>query len=297
MPATRFLVIAALLALFVLTALSVAPAFDGGYTFDEQGGLADNRAVHPGASALDALTYRYSPDQMRPLFFLSVWLDARAHGLEPRGFRITNLLLHLACGAIVFLLLKRLSGYGALAGTALFLMHPLQAESIIYIWGRSEVLATLLGLAALLVLTPRQPATEATGGPATSARAGPLRWTAAWLLLALALAAKEEAILLPLIAWLFWRFGLDRPWRESTGRAALFSVPALAFVIVRPLVLGAVGRQVFARSLGDNILAQAVVTLRMARLTLLPRGLSIDHAAVVPPLVRGLGAAALVVLL
>src|SRR6185436_15407983 len=198
---------AALLALFALTALAVAPAFDGDFTFDEQGGLADNRAVHPGARLADALAFRYSPDQSRPLFFLSLWLDARWHGMAPRGFRITSLLLHLLCGAMVYLLLRRVSSAGALAGTALFLLHPLQAESIIYIWGRSEVLSTLLGLAALLVLTP---AAAEPGRSAPGPLAAPWHWLLAWLLLILALAAKEEAVVLPLIAFVFWRFAIDQ---------------------------------------------------------------------------------------
>ena len=193
---------ATLLVLAALTVLAVAPAFDGAFTFDEAGGVADNRAVHPGADVRDALAYRYSPDQTRPIFFLSLWVDAQLHGLAPRGFRITGLLLHLLTGLLVFALLRRASGAGALAGTALFLLHPLQAESIIYIWGRSEVLATLLGLGALLVLTP--PGRPA-GGPAPSPEStgGLVRAGVACLLLALALAAKEEAILLPLIAFLY----------------------------------------------------------------------------------------------
>jgi len=293
--ARSFAATAALLVLSALTALSVAPAFDGDFTFDEQGGLADNRAVHPGAPLVDALAFRYSPDQARPLFFLSLWLDAQAHGMAPRGFRLTSLLLHLACGAIVFALLLRASPTGALAGAALFLLHPLQAESIIYIWGRSEVLSALFGLASLLALTPAA-GKPGAGGPAPTPSAAPGRWLLAWLLLVLALAAKEEAVVLPLVAFLFWRFAIDRPWRESATRAALLGIPVLAFIVTRPILLGAVGRQVFARSLGDNLLAQAVVTLRMTWLTLLPAELSIDHAAGVPSAAAGFGAIALCLL-
>jgi hypothetical protein len=91
----------------VVTALTVAPAVDGAFTFDEHAGVAGNRAIHPGAPVSSALAYRFSPDQARPLFFLSPWMDARLHGLAPRGFRITNVVLHLVCGIVVFLLLRR----------------------------------------------------------------------------------------------------------------------------------------------------------------------------------------------
>ena len=44
-----------------------------------------------------------------------------------------------------------LAAPAALAGTALFLLHPLQSESVLYIWGRSEILSTLFGLLAILL--------------------------------------------------------------------------------------------------------------------------------------------------
>jgi Tfp pilus assembly protein PilF len=103
----------------------------------------------------------------------------------------------------------------------------------------------------------------------------------------LALAAKEEAIALPLIAFVYWVLAENRPVRPALARAALLSLPVVAFVTLRPLLLGAAGRQVFARGLGDNVLGQAVVTLRLLRLTLLPIGQSFDPAASVPSMALG----------
>jgi len=257
----------------LLTALCCLPAIDAPFTFDETAGLADNRALRPGAPLAAALAYRFSPDQARPIFFLSLSINARLFGLVPRAFRAVNLALHLLCGLLVYLLLRRLprvaSAGPALAGTALFLLHPLQAESVIYTWGRSGVLSTLLALASLLLasLTNRRPA---------------LLWAGALASLALALATKEEAVVLPLIALLWWVLAEDRPARPALRGAILLAVPVVIFVLVRLLALGAAGRQVYVRSVADNILGQAVVTLRMARLLVLPFGMSVDHVAEVP---------------
>ena len=88
--------------------LCCLPAVDAPFTFDEQAGIEDNRVVHPGASFAEAVRYRYSPDQARPVFFASLLLDADLWGMKPRGFRLTGFLLHLACGAILYVLLRRL---------------------------------------------------------------------------------------------------------------------------------------------------------------------------------------------
>src|SRR5262245_44941975 len=176
--------LAGLLLLLVATILAVAPSLDGAFTFDEQAGIAANRAIQPGAPWRGALAYRFSPDQSRPLFFLSLWLDARWHGMAPRGFRVTSLVLHLVSGSVVALLLWRAArrqpvpppaaAGAALAGTALFLLHPLQAESVIYIWGRSGILTALLALLALLI------APAPGDSPSRRAMPQPFAWIAAW---------------------------------------------------------------------------------------------------------------------
>ena len=258
-------------------------------------GIANNRALHPGAPLPAALAYRFSPDQARPLFFLSLWADARLFGLSPRPFRVTNLALHLLCGLLVYLLLRRLPGSRspgpALAGTALFLLHPLQSESVIYTWGRSGVLCAVLMLAALLLAPRRQEGAPRHGAAAGRAGEGPshrlLGWVASLVSLELALAAKEEAVVLPLIALVWWRVAEGRSVRSAARDAGLLAVPVALFLLLRLVLLGAAGRQVYVRSIGDNILGQAIVTLRMIRLAIMPIGQSVDHQADVPSLPIG----------
>ncbi len=276
-----------LVALLAVTALCCLPAVDAPFTFDEQAGIADNRAVHPGAPLREALLYRFSPDQARPLFFLSLRLDAAAHSLAPRGFRITGLLLHLLAGLALYRLLRRLPlpDAAALAGTAVYLLHPLQSESIIYIWGRAGVLATLFSLLCLLAV-PWEHGDDATGTGATG-RGDALRWLAALACLVLALAAKEEPVMLPLLAFVWWTMAEARPARGAVRRATALAVPIALFLALRAALLGAVGRQVFARGLRENILGQSVVALRTLRLVLVPTGQSIDPLALVPSLPLG----------
>src|SRR5262249_54057494 len=119
-----------LLGLLLLTCVCCLPSLRAPFTHDEEAGIAVNRYVHPGASLADAARYRFSPDQWRPVFFVTLWLESRLHGLEPRGYRLVSLLMHLACGVAVYVLLRRLrpiSDGGALAGTAFFLLHPMQS--------------------------------------------------------------------------------------------------------------------------------------------------------------------------
>lgn len=293
--------------LLTVTAIACLPALHAPFTFDEQAGVQTNRAVHPGASWKEALTYRFSPDQTRPLFFASLLLDARLWGMEPRGFRRTDGLLHLAAGVLVWLLLRRAlrhtlrralprsadpfltarrAEWAALAGTAVFLLHPLQSESILYIWGRAGILSAMACYAAILVVPwndePSQGAMDL------------LRWGLALAAAVVALLSKEDAVALPGLALIVWIVAERRPWRPALMRALVLALPVLAFLALRTVFLGAVGRQVYARSLESNLLVQSIVSLRFLGLTLVPYGQSIDHVQPVPPFL--LAAAALLVL-
>ncbi|HEX9427548.1 MAG TPA: tetratricopeptide repeat protein [Candidatus Polarisedimenticolia bacterium] len=278
---------AEILTLALLCCVTIAvclPAIDAPFTFDETAGIAGNRAVRPESPISSAIAYRYSLDQARPLFFLSLWADARLFGTAPRGFRATNLLLHLVSSLLVYALIRRATGpAGALAGAALFLLHPLQSESVLYIWGRSGILATLLAVAALLAVPP-------PGRPVGPGPGDRFRWAAALVSLSLALLAKEETVVLPLIAFIWWSAAEKRPRRAALLSATLLALPVILFVLGRLAILGAAGRQVYARGFAENLAGQAAVTLRMARLLIVPYGQSVDHAAVVPGPWPGLGA-------
>src|SRR5438093_1221113 len=244
---------------------------------------------HPVARFREALAYRYSPDQARPLFFASLLLDADLWGMRPRGFRVTCFLLHLACGVLLYLLLKRPPGTAeaALAGTALFLLHPLQSESVLYIWGRSEVLSTLFGLAAMLLALRA----GERAGPGSTARFRAL-WAGALGCTALGLASKEETVALPVIFFLWWTLAEGRPASPALGRAAVLAAPVALFLVIPSVALGEIGRQVYVRSVFDNILGQGVVTLQMLRLFFVPIGQSIDHPLSVPDVILGSAAIA-----
>ncbi|HYS04997.1 MAG TPA: tetratricopeptide repeat protein [Candidatus Dormibacteraeota bacterium] len=269
----------ALLLLLLVTFLCCLPAVNAPFTYDEHAGIEENRVVHPGARLADAVAFRYSPDQARPLFFASLLLDADLWGMRPAGFRVTGFLLHLACGVLLWLLLARPPGDAvtALAGTAVFLLHPLQSESVLYIWGRSEVLATLFGLAAILL------ALRAAGRPTRFFAL----WAGALACVALGLASKEEAIAIPILFFLWWTVAEGRPWRPGAARALALAVPVILFLAIRGVALGEVGRQVYVRSVGDNILGQGVATLEMLRLFFLPIGQTVDHPTGVPGAVPG----------
>jgi pentatricopeptide repeat protein len=91
-----------------------------------------------------------------PLTWLSLQVDAklwkRSDGvLDPMGFHLTNVLLHAANSALVFLCLRSLTGtsWRSAAVALLFCVHPLRVESVAWVTERKDVLSAYFGLLAL----------------------------------------------------------------------------------------------------------------------------------------------------
>ncbi|MGP8022369.1 MAG: tetratricopeptide repeat protein [Limisphaerales bacterium] len=87
-----------------------------------------------------------------PLTMLSHMLDCQIYGLNPWGHHLTNVLLHGANTALVFLLLRGLTGaiWQSLMVAAFFGLHPLHVESVAWVAERKDVLSTFFGLLCLM---------------------------------------------------------------------------------------------------------------------------------------------------
>ncbi|NTV04374.1 hypothetical protein HGA89_05615, partial [bacterium] len=91
----------------------------------------------------------------QPLTLLSLALDHRLAGPDPRMFHAVNLLLHAINTLLVFhlvrLLVARDRGPGLAAATAaLFAVHPLLVESVAWAAQRKDVLYALFYLGSLV---------------------------------------------------------------------------------------------------------------------------------------------------
>jgi tetratricopeptide (TPR) repeat protein len=82
--------------------------------------------------------------QYNPLAILSFMLDFTLwKGLNPEGYHLTNIVIHTFNGLLVYRLLLRLHGerLPALVATGIFLLHPVQVESVGWISERKGLLS------------------------------------------------------------------------------------------------------------------------------------------------------------
>jgi Flp pilus assembly protein TadD len=79
-----------------------------------------------------------------PLTWLSHILDWQLYGNNAGGHHITNLIFHIANILLLFIVLRQLTGklWQSAFVAALFALHPLHVESVVWIYERKDVLST-----------------------------------------------------------------------------------------------------------------------------------------------------------
>ena len=144
----------AALALGLLSVLCYLPAMLwGGFVWDDSIWM-QSRAVAEWSGLGDIWAWPpriYQEAHYWPLTYTTFWLEHKIWGLEPAGYHVVNVLLHLLNTLLVWRLLLRLAVPGAWVVAAVFAVHPLHVESVAWIIERKDVLSGFFYLAAVLV--------------------------------------------------------------------------------------------------------------------------------------------------
>lgn len=156
----RNLALAAALALLVV--LVYFPGLTGPFLFDDPVNIINPfRAWLAGETGWQEVVFGNRSGPLgRPLSMASFAFNGATTGLEVVPFKATNLLIHLLCGAALYTLLAQLLQRDArlqasarlVAGiiTAIWLLHPMQVSSVLYVVQRMAQLSTLFTLLALV---------------------------------------------------------------------------------------------------------------------------------------------------
>ncbi len=101
-----------LFAAFAVTLAVYWPGLSGGFLFDDYPNIVDNHGVQPHDASLASLVgtalSSSSSEFKRPLASLSFAVNYLASGLDPYWMKLTNLVIHLLNGLLVFLLARAL---------------------------------------------------------------------------------------------------------------------------------------------------------------------------------------------
>ncbi len=262
---------AAALAGLVIVLEVYGPALSGAFVLDDR----YLPFMDPSAAQM---SFRTWVTGLRPLLYFSYWLNFQSSGTEPYIYHMTNVFLHFLGSVVIALVAARLLELAGTTGRArtilsviaggLFLLHPLQTESVAYVASRSEVLSVLLYFSAFAVFLYRR--TESITF---------LRAAAVVVLFAGAISTKEHTLTLAallLLADYYWGLGGFRKNGLLYGMLAAAGAGG-AFVIWRELK-GAptAGFHVVGLTAASYFFTQCRVIWTYVRLFFLPFGQNVD---------------------
>lgn len=137
----------AFLVIFLFTAIVFGNTFTNSWTYDDYPVVVDN----PDSKSLAGFLADARPG--RPVRELTYIPEHILFGDNPAGYHVQQLLWHTANGYLIFLIFTALglAPTAALAGALVFLVHPLQAETIANISHRKELLALFFSLATFFL--------------------------------------------------------------------------------------------------------------------------------------------------
>ena len=151
----RWWIAAVCAALVLATAISYRGVRNNDFvSLDDNDYVVQNRDVQKGINAQSiewAFTAFHSAN-WHPLTWISHMIDWKLYGNHAGGHHITNLCLHCANAALLFLLLLYMTGsfWRSAIVAFLFALHPAHVESVAWISERKDVLSTFFWFAALL---------------------------------------------------------------------------------------------------------------------------------------------------
>ena len=225
----------------------------------------------------------------RPVIAVSLAINYWVDGLNPRGYHAMNLAVHVLAGLFLNDLVRRTllmprfagqfdawSGWIGLTCGLVWLVHPLNTQSVTYLIQRCESFMGMFFLASLWCYVRG----------ATSERN--LWWNlGALAACALGAGCKEMMLMLPPLALLYDRTFLTGSWRETLKQRwlilGLLAVPpaagllALVFTGFFTDPKGTVGFGVKVFTPFTYALTQSEVVLYYLRLSVLPVGLTLDY--------------------
>ena len=290
--------------LVVLVLVIYSSGMSGPFIFDDMNNIEYNPHIRLTELSFDGLEKAAfaSPASRRPVANVSFALNYWLHGESTFGYHLFNVLIHAAAGIMLFFFIRvtlntpalrtTYSAHKWVAFTAalIWLVHPLQSQSVTYIVQRMNSLAAMFYIIALFFYARGRLSPIAIG-----------RWlwfggcAAAGLFAA---GSKQTAATLPFFIFLYeWYFFQDLSWSwfkrrilPLAGVLVLFGALALAYLGVNPLETILSGYEKRDFTLNERVLTQFRVVIFYISLLLFPhpsrlnldRDFDISHSPIDP---------------
>jgi len=247
-----------------------AGTLESPFIFDDTTRIEENPHIRLTQFSLqEILKAGFKSSRTRPVAFISFALNYYFHQYDPLGYHLVNIIIHILTGFILYLFLNttlKISGSRsayhhpeliAFLAALIWLVHPVQTQSVTYIVQRMNGLASLLFIFSLWLYIKGR-----------LVKAGRRRWpwfagsALAWLV---SLGCKQISVTLPFVVYLYeWYFfqNLDKDWFKRSLKYVAFILVVFAAISFAYLGLSPIEKITSLRDYAQNefTLSQRILT-------------------------------------
>jgi protein O-mannosyl-transferase len=273
-----------LLLLLILISITYANSFSGAWVFDDEANITGNSNIYMQTLDLEEVkgTFKSIRNKTfdRPLAYLSFGLNYYFHGLDTWGYHLVNFIIHCLSALFLYLFifhtlhLPRLrekyagqAGSITLLATALWASSPIQVTAVTYIVQRMASMAALFFIMAMFFYLM---------GRVSPGIYRKICWFGLCVLAGLlSLATKENAVMLPVVLYMFDVLLIQGVDRQKLKRHLLIAVipilflAVMVFLFTNPLnILSGYANREF--TLGERLLTQPRILIYYLSLMFYP---------------------------
>lgn len=262
--------------LFLIGLLVYVNSFNVPFHFDDIYYLKENLHIKSFLTFWRSFAVDYSTlFTGRPVLLLTFLFNYTVGGLDTFGYHFFNLLIHIVNAFLFYILFARYADPDSRTGYSLqyalaaviFLIHPVNTESITYLSSRSSSLSTFFVLASMFCFFR-----------ATEGRLRLPMYLLSIFFFITGLFTKETAIVLPPLLVLFDYFFVSNSGRNLMSRLRYHAPFILLMLVLLLVYISYFTRPEADRPWGTHIPTELSVFVEYGRLLLLPVGLTIEHS-------------------
>jgi len=209
----------------------------------------------------------------RPLVLLSFMLDYRLWKLNPFGYHLTNIILHILNAILIFLLAYTLfkDHFISFFSSLLFAIHPIHTSAVSYISGRTDIMCgtlLLLSFLTFIYFLKEQKTTQIA---------------ASFLCFTLSLLCKENGLMLVVIIFFYYFYFLNIEEKKSFPQKKffiyffVFIIIAIIFLCIRKQIVELPPKNIILHNLPLRILTINKIFFTYLLLLLFPHDLHFER--------------------
>jgi tetratricopeptide (TPR) repeat protein len=224
-PVITFIILVAILGVAVY-----ANSLNGKFIWDDDYLIKDNAYIRNWSNIKEIFTKDIAAGadidftSYRPIQILSYAADYSTWKLNPKGYHITNMSLHITVALLVFWLINLLFNdrFLSFLTAAFFVIHPVHTAAVSYISGRADSLAALFLILSFILYIKALDKEDM------------IFYLMMLLSYTLALLSRESAIILPILL-LFYHFALRK--KLNIEKFVVIAGIAFAYILLRLIVI------------------------------------------------------------